>query len=185
MPGPVTSNSVKESTHSSDKSATAETGWGVVREYLENIFSALFKELKEQFPPPNEAPGHEKRIATVSTVLDRVEEWFLQVVGKFGVSGELLKSLTSSFKFGVKHVVVTIGDVCEQHPYLVALALLAIVISVLSSQGILLPILRIVGFGPLGPIKGGIAAWLQGWWFGPAVSKGSWFAMLQCLAMIG
>ncbi|KAG1763512.1 hypothetical protein EV702DRAFT_1157788 [Suillus placidus] len=152
---------------------------------LGNTFSDLFEELKEQFPPPDEAPSHEKRMTMISTVLDRVEECFLQVVGKLGMNKELLKSLTGSLKSGVKQVVVTIGDVSEQHPHLVW-ALAGIVINMLFAQGhLLLTILRIVGFGPLGPIKGGIAAWLQGWLFGPAVPKGGWFAMLQRLAMIG
>jgi len=73
---------------------------------------------------------------------------------------------------------------------------------VLPQLWILRQVLRIFGFGPLGPIKGsflydcdaerlfnmtlivgGIAAWLQAWLFGPAIPKGSWFAMLQRLAM--
>ncbi|KIK41128.1 hypothetical protein CY34DRAFT_13229 [Suillus luteus UH-Slu-Lm8-n1] len=151
---------------------------------LGNTFRILFEELKEQFPPPDEAPGHEQRMTMINTVLDRVEECFLQVVGKLGVSQELLKSLTGSLKSGIKHVVVTIGDVSAQHPSLVW-ALSGIVISMLFAEGLLLMILRIVGFGPLGPMKGGIAAWLQGWLFGPAVPKGGWFAMLQRLAMVG
>ncbi|KAG2139746.1 hypothetical protein DEU56DRAFT_800065 [Suillus clintonianus] len=151
---------------------------------LGNAFSALFEELKEQFPPPEEAPGHEKRMAMINTVLDRLEEIFLHVAIKVGASEELLRSLTSSLKSGVKHVVVTIGDVGEQHPQLVW-ALSGIVFSMLFAEGLLFMVLRIVGFGPLGPMKGGIAAWLQGWLFGPAVPKGGWFAMLQRLAMLG
>lgn len=151
---------------------------------LGNTFCVLFEELKEQFPPPDEAPGHEQRMTMINTVLDRVEECFLQVVGKLGVGKEVLTSLTGSLKSGIKHVVVTIGDVSEQHPCLVW-ALSGIVISMLFAEGLLLTILRIVGFGPLGPMKGGIAAWLQGWLFGPAVPKGGWFAMLQRLAMAG
>ncbi|KAG2130448.1 uncharacterized protein EDB93DRAFT_79547 [Suillus bovinus] len=151
---------------------------------LGNTFSVLFEELKEQFPPPDEAPGHEKRMAMINTVLDRIEECFLKVVGKLGVSREPLESLTGSLKTGLKHVVVTIGDVSEQHPHLVW-ALSGIVISMLFAEGLLFTILRIVGFGPLGPMKGGIAAWLQGWLFGPAVPKGSWFAILQRSAMVG
>ncbi|KAG1856303.1 hypothetical protein C8R48DRAFT_302559 [Suillus tomentosus] len=69
------------------------------------------------------------------------------------------------------------------------------------NANLLLTIIRIVGFGPFGPIKGmvlfscntsifltfssAIAAWLQGWLFGLAVPKGSGFAMLQRLAMTG
>ncbi|KAG2114644.1 uncharacterized protein F5147DRAFT_430054 [Suillus discolor] len=58
----------------------------------------------------------------------------------------------------------------------------------------LLTILRVVGFGPSRvrcnvsvfiTFSGGIAAWLQGWLFGPAVPKGNGSAMLQRLAMMG
>lgn len=103
--------------------ATATTLYQVVKEVagkrgiplhtiskdLGNTFRILFEELKEQFPPPDEAPGHEQRMTMINTVLDRIEECFLQVVGKLGVSQELLKSLTGSLKSGIKHVVVTIG----------------------------------------------------------------------------
>ncbi|KAG2059537.1 hypothetical protein BDR06DRAFT_967600 [Suillus hirtellus] len=152
---------------------------------LVNTFSALFEELKEQFPPPGEASGHAKRMTMMNTVPDRFEECFLQVVGELGVSSELLKILTGSLKTGLKHMLVTIGDINEQHPKLVR-ALLRIIISMLSTNdpGSLLTILRTVGFGPSGLMKGGIAAWLQGWSSGPAVPNGDWFAMLQHLAMM-
>lgn len=150
-----------------------------ILKHLGNAFSTLFEKLKKLFPPPSEAPGHEKRMDKMSTTLDRVEECFLQVFSKLGVSKEFLQSLTGPLKTGVKYVVVTIGDITEQHPYLVA-TLVCIVIGVLLSQ--CLP--AILGFGPLGPVKGGIAAWLQGWVFGGAVPAGSWFAMLQHFAMV-
>lgn len=86
---------------------------------LRDTFRVLFEELKEQFPPPDEAPGHKKRTIMIDTILDRVEECFLQVVGKLGVSEALLTSLTGSLKSGLKYVVVTIGDISEQHPHLV------------------------------------------------------------------
>lgn len=76
---------------------------------LRDTFRVLSEELKEQFPPPDEAPGHEKRMTMINTTLDRVEECFLQVVGKLGVSEELLTSLTGSLKSGLQYVVVTIG----------------------------------------------------------------------------
>ncbi|KAG2137139.1 uncharacterized protein EDB93DRAFT_768553 [Suillus bovinus] len=150
-----------------------------VLKYLKTTFSDLFEKLKKQFPPPHEAPGHEKRMATMDTILDCVEEYLLQIVGKLGVSSKELQGLTGPFKSGVKHVVVTIGDLIEQHPYL-ACALFTIVIGMLFGK----EILCIFGFGSLGPVKGGIAAWLQGCLFGPAVPAGSWFAILQHFAMI-
>jgi hypothetical protein len=72
---------------------------------------------------------------------------------------------------------------------------------VLPELWLLRQVLRMFGFGPLGPVKGaflhdcgaerlfnmifvgGVAAWMQRWLFGPAVPKGGWFAMLQSLAM--
>ncbi|KAG1895909.1 uncharacterized protein F5891DRAFT_1056584 [Suillus fuscotomentosus] len=150
-----------------------------ILKHLGNALSALFEKLKKQFPPPSEAPGHEKRMDKMTTILDSVEECFLQVFSKLGVSKEFLQSLTGPLKTGVRYVAVTIGDITKQHPYLVA-ALVCIVIGVLLSQ--CLP--AILGFGPLGPVKGGIAAWLQGWVFGGAVPAGSWFAILQHIAMV-
>jgi len=80
--------------------------------------------------------------------------------------------------------------------------LFAAIATVLPQLWLLRRVLLMFGFGPQGPIKGsflydcdaeqlfnmtlivgGIAAWLQGWLFGPAVPKGGWFAMLQRLAM--
>ncbi|KAG1811335.1 hypothetical protein EV424DRAFT_1420821 [Suillus variegatus] len=154
-----------------------------VLKHLGNALSALFEKLKKLFPPPSEAPGHEKRMDKMTTILDRVEECFLRVFSKLGVSKEFLQSLTGPLKTGVKYVAVTIGDITEQHPYLVA-TLVCIVIGILLSQWIFPAILQMVGFGPLGPVKGGIAAWLQGCVFGGAVPAGSWFAILQHLAMV-
>ena len=44
-------------------------------------------------------------------------------------------------------------------------------------------ILRLLGFGLRGPVKGSAAAWLQSRLWGGAVARGSWFAMLQKAGM--
>lgn len=153
-----------------------------VLEDFQNTFRALFEELKEQLPPPEEAPGHEKRILLINTVLDRVEETFLRVAIKYGASEEVLKNHTTSLMSGVQHIMVTIGDLYEQHPEL-AWTLLRIMTGMSFAQEFLLIALRTFGLGALGPIKGSAAAWLQAWLFGPAVPKGSWFSALQRLPM--
>ncbi|KAG2344955.1 hypothetical protein BDR05DRAFT_960922 [Suillus weaverae] len=162
-----------------------------------DIFIVLFEELIEMFPPPEEAPGHDNRTIMINTALDRFEEGFLQVATKLGVSEELLKSHSNSLKFVVQHVAVTLGDLVEQHPdiantllivaiaELLPLLLSEIGIGTLLEGWLLRPLLRMFGFGPQGPIKGGIAAWLQRWIFGSTIPEGSWFAVLQHLAMIG
>ncbi|KAG2035348.1 hypothetical protein BDR03DRAFT_962855 [Suillus americanus] len=160
-----------------------------------DIFVALFEELMKMFPPPEEAPGHDNRTIMVNTALDHIEEGFFQVATKLGVGEELLKSHSDSLKFVVQHVTVTIGDLVEQHPdiantlLIIAIAeLLPLMLPEIGAllEGVLLrPLLRMFGFGPQGPIKGGIAAWLQRWIFGPTIPEGSWFSVLQHLAMIG
>jgi hypothetical protein len=80
----------------------------VIEEYGD-VFVVLFQELMEMFPPPEEAPGHDNRTIMINMALDRFEEGFLQVATRLGVSEELLKSHSSSLKFVVQHVVVTIG----------------------------------------------------------------------------
>ncbi|KAG1875432.1 hypothetical protein DFJ58DRAFT_756287 [Suillus subalutaceus] len=164
-------------------------------EEQKDIFVVLFEDLMKTFPPPGEAAGHDNRTIMINAALDRFEEGFLGVTTKLGVSEELLESHTSSLKFVVQHVAVTIGDLAEQHPEIVN-ALLLIVIAELSplllpemgtlfGGWLLRPLLHMFGFGPLGPIKGGIAAWLQRWVYGATIPKGAWFAALQRLGMIG
>ncbi|OJA07919.1 hypothetical protein AZE42_03686 [Rhizopogon vesiculosus] len=168
-----------------------------MEEELGYIFNAIFEELKAQFPPPDEAPGHENRTAMISTFLDRIDEGFLQFAIKHGISEESLKSHSSSLKFHVQLIVYDTGDLVEQHPEL-AMTLMCFAIAELLPEHLFL---RMLGFGPLGPIKGasgynccaerlfnmsfvgGVAALMQRWLFGGAIPKGGWFAMLQRLAM--
>ncbi|KAG1822312.1 hypothetical protein EV424DRAFT_1555983 [Suillus variegatus] len=162
-----------------------------VLEELRNTLYVLFEELKEQFPPPDEAASHENRTLMINTVLDRVEETFLRVAIKYGASEEVLKDHTSSFMSGVRHILGIIGDHYERHPqfawilFYIAIALLCTAIAPLFATGFLLSALKIFGFGPLGPIGGTAAAWLQAWLFGGAIPAGSWFAILQGIAMRG
>jgi len=80
-----------------------------MKEKLGNIFNAIFEDLMEKFPPPEEAPGHENRTVMINTVLDRIEESFVQFAINQGVTEEPLKSHCSSFKFHVQIIVTTIG----------------------------------------------------------------------------
>lgn len=103
--------SAATSLHQVVKGATEQRGipFDSVLEEFQNTFRALIEELKEQFPPPEEAPGHEKRILVINAVLDRIEGTFLQVAIKHGASEEVLKNHTSSLMSGVGYIVVTIG----------------------------------------------------------------------------
>jgi hypothetical protein len=86
-----------------------------MKEELGDIFNAIFEVLKEQFPPPEDAPSHEKRMVMFSTALDSIEEGFLQFAIRHGVNEEPLKSHASSLKFHAKLLVVTIGTLTVFH----------------------------------------------------------------------
>jgi hypothetical protein len=86
-----------------------------MKEELGDIFNAVFEVLKEEFPPPEDAPSHEKRVAMFSTALDSVEEGFLQFAIRHGVKEGPLKSHTNSLKFHVQFLVVTVGALTIFH----------------------------------------------------------------------
>jgi len=54
---------------------------------------------------------------------------------------------------------------------------------IIPERFILSSILRLLGFGPLGPVKDSVAASGQRFFFGAVVTEGSWFAMLQRAGM--
>lgn len=80
-----------------------------MKDDLAGIFNDVFELLKKQFPPPEEASGHENRTVMVNTFLNSIEESFLEFAIKHGFSEEPLKSHSSSLKFHVQFIVVTIG----------------------------------------------------------------------------
>ncbi|KAF9815097.1 hypothetical protein IEO21_04794 [Rhodonia placenta] len=70
-----------------------------------------------------------------------------------------------------------------RHPKLVHTLLSLITAWLFPESWLLRPLLCLFGFGSLGPTRGGIAAWAQGFFFGGVVQKGSWFALLQNAGM--
>ncbi|KAG1746517.1 uncharacterized protein EDB91DRAFT_1117333 [Suillus paluster] len=191
--GTVTSTAI--ALHQVVLAAAEQSGRPLDMSIFEDSVDILFEELKEVFPPPEQAPGHENRTVMFSTVLDRMEEKFLQVAIVHGGNEELLTSYTSSLKFSVQHIAVTMGDLIEQHPNLANTLLIAAMAPLLpeiaavflprgGGSWILRRVLLKVGFGPQGPMKGSVAAWLHSW-LGPFIPKGSWFSVLQRLAMKG
>jgi hypothetical protein len=97
----------------------------------------------------------------------------------------------------------TIGNLAVQHPVFaefLRVAATGLIIDIFVFR----PFLRLVGFGPLGPIRGekssptllispitsltsltgSLAAYAQGYIFGAFVPAGSWFSLLQRAGMV-
>jgi len=152
------------------------------------ILNDILIYLQKAFPPPDQAPSHEERQKMVTIVLDKTEQGILDLFRKYGMPEDRLEILRESFdrlKPHIKKFVVITGDLIEQHPVLFSTLMFTGAMLLIPESWILRPLLGVMGFGPYGPIKGSPAAWAQRQFWGAAVQKGSWFAILQSLGMKG
>jgi len=158
-----------------------------ISDELENSFNSIIKLLQEEFPPPDQAPTHEERALMVSRVLTHVENTTVEVLSKYDVNEDHIRSLFHKLGPIIQDLVVVIGDIAEQHPMLIEMLVLPILIEVIAAAAeawFLRPLLiSVFGFGRYGPIKGSAAAWAQKFFWGAAVKKGSWFSWLQSAGM--
>ncbi|KAF8436027.1 hypothetical protein L210DRAFT_2492856 [Boletus edulis BED1] len=151
-------------------------------EELEGIFMAIVNDL-EQIPPPDKAPSHAERAKIVDKVLDDTEQALIKLATRFGIQEEIVTTYLDALKPHVHALIVTIGDINEQHPKLFPALAFSVVVLLIPESWILKPFLRMFGFGPYGPVKGSFAAWLQSRFWGAAVAPGSWFSWLQAAGM--
>jgi len=144
------------------------------------------EKLKEQFPPPDQAPSHEERERLVGAIYGLFIDEVGSVLDKVGSSerekGKVKDSLTRLQPTLTKIAVAT-GDLAEQHPAILEALVIALTFEI-APVLFLRPFLRLVGFGPLGPVKGSLAAWTQRRLFGAAIPAGSWFSFLQRAGMV-
>ncbi|KAH9834881.1 uncharacterized protein C8Q71DRAFT_766877 [Rhodofomes roseus] len=150
---------------------------------IEKLFADLFEELKDQFPPPDHAPNHEERRGHVSLVIRRVEEVLIKFCVQHGMQEQHARARLGPIMKHVQDVVVTIGDLAEQHPVLLETILISAIMYIIPESWFLRPLFRLFGMSPEGPIKGSAAAWAQRTFYGGYIPKGSWFSHLQRAGM--
>ncbi|KAH7888183.1 hypothetical protein F5I97DRAFT_962065 [Phlebopus sp. FC_14] len=152
-------------------------------EELQDIFQVILDELQEAFPSPEKAPSHDQRKVIVAHVLDRVEIALMDLGVRHGVDEQVIRGHFSVIRRPIEAITVTVGDLSEQHPDLVAMLMFSVAVMLIPEYWLLRPFLSIFGFGPTGPVKGSAAAWMQRRFWGAAVKKGSWFSFLQWAGM--
>ncbi|KAJ7437831.1 hypothetical protein B0H11DRAFT_2294172 [Mycena galericulata] len=151
---------------------------------LQRAFEKVFEELKDMFPPPDHAPGHDEREAAVAVALEKAGAALVTVCAKYGMDEERARAHWDGVVRPAIHTtVVLIGDLVEQHPDLLEGVLFFGAVMLIPNYWLLRPVLSLFGFGPTGPVKGSTAAWAQRVFYGASVSKGSWFALLDKVAM--
>ncbi|KAF8213972.1 hypothetical protein K438DRAFT_1802660 [Mycena galopus ATCC 62051] len=152
---------------------------------LERAFGTVLDEMQVIFPAPEEALVHGERQKVVAATLDKVGTALVTVCVKYKMDEERVRSLWEVIREAIEKLIVLLGDVAEQHPLLIEVLLFAFMLLVSDQIWFLRRLLRILGFGQAGPMKGTAASWAQRVFYGPAVSKGSWFSFLQKTAMGG
>ncbi|THU84654.1 hypothetical protein K435DRAFT_870068 [Dendrothele bispora CBS 962.96] len=142
-------------------------------------------QFQEDFPPPSTAPNHAERVKLIGTLMDRIEDGLVDVMGRYSVSEEDTRNNFAGIKSGIETALVLLGDIVEQHPCILEAILFSATILFVPEAWIFRPVLSCFGFGPLGPVKGSTAAWAQSRFFGATIDSGSWFSRLQQVAMGG
>ncbi|OSX64416.1 hypothetical protein POSPLADRAFT_1055036 [Postia placenta MAD-698-R-SB12] len=122
-----------------------------ISESVNKVYAGLAEKLVAAFPPPNHASGHAARQELFNMILSEAEDAIILVV-----------------------IVVTIGDIAEQHPELLPILVVTAITMLIPEEWILDPLIQLFGIGPSGPEKGSIAAWAQRTFFGAEVKAGSW-----------
>ncbi|EPT02006.1 hypothetical protein FOMPIDRAFT_1144306 [Fomitopsis schrenkii] len=154
-----------------------------IKNGIEKIFDDLMEELKKQFPPTDQAPNHAQRRGNVSLVLHRVEDAFVKLCVQHGMSEDQLRVHLDPIMRHVETIVVTLGDLAEQHPVLFEVLVISGIMLVVPESWFLRPLFRMFGMAPEGPVAGSAVAWAQRRFYGAYIPKGSWFSHLQRAGM--
>ncbi|KAH9921756.1 uncharacterized protein B0H18DRAFT_1019927 [Fomitopsis serialis] len=138
---------------------------------IEKVFADLLEELKEQ--------------GNVSLVIRKAEEAFIRLGVQHGVPENQLRTHLDLIVKHVEDIVVTVGDLAEQHPILLETLIVSGIMLIIPESWFLRPLFGLFGMSTEGPVAGSAAAWAQGRFYGAYIPKGSWFSHLQRAGMKG
>jgi hypothetical protein len=150
---------------------------------LSDVLDTVQYELRKQFPPPSEAVGHDERVKMVDEALAKMREAFSHLIVKYDIPEDRAMDIIDRFSEVLRRILVTTGDLAEQHPDLMETIIISSVLLIIPESWFIRPVLGLFGFGPSGPIKGTPASWAQRRFFGGIIKSGSWFSRLQSISM--
>ncbi|KAH9931417.1 uncharacterized protein B0H18DRAFT_989174 [Fomitopsis serialis] len=138
---------------------------------IEKVFADLLEQLKGQ--------------GNVSLVIRKAEEAFIRLSVQDGMSEMQLRTHLDPIMKHVEDIVVTIGDLVEQHPVLLETLIVSGIMLTIPESWLLRPLFRLFGMSTEGPVAGSAAAWAQRRFYGAYIPKGSWLSHLQRAGMKG
>ncbi|KAF4590274.1 hypothetical protein EYR38_009572 [Pleurotus pulmonarius] len=129
---------------------------GQISEDIDRAFEEILKRVHEAFPALDEAAHHEDRQRFIERLLSEAEiELFEILCMKHKlVDEEAFRRFWRGVSPIVERIVVTTGDLVEQHPKLTAFVVTGVIFMLIPESWFTKPLLRLIGFGPLGPVKG-------------------------------
>ncbi|KAF8809013.1 hypothetical protein BYT27DRAFT_7163324 [Phlegmacium glaucopus] len=150
---------------------------------LSHAFEKLKKDFSEPLPE-DQTERYRQQAATISQVLDTTEDTLVAVCALWNIPEADVRTKFADIKSHMNHALLIIVNlVLNEHPVLFTTLAVSAVILVIPKSFFLRPIFGLLGFGPLGPVKGTFATSSQRFFFGAAVVKGSWFSTLQRVGM--
>lgn len=126
-----------------------------IADALSAAYNVVVQQLEAAFPPPDEAPGHEERQAAMNYSMALIGNATVGLlVDTLHLPAEQTRQQWDSLSAAINHGLVTVADLVEQHPQLVITAVGLILVELDVASFLLRPLIRLSGFGPLGPVKG-------------------------------
>jgi len=157
------------------------------REEFQNRFeverSHAWETLKEEFSEPlpeDQTERYKQQAIRVARALNMTENALVKVGG---LPEADVRTEFDNTKPHIRKALLIMINLVNNHPVLFETLIFSAVLSIIPQSFVLRPILSLLGFGPSGPVKGSLAASAQRFFFGAAVTEGSWFAMLQRAGM--
>ncbi|KAH8824231.1 hypothetical protein DL96DRAFT_1613448 [Flagelloscypha sp. PMI_526] len=154
---------------------------GLDLEFIEESFRNSIEEVlvffEQEIPDSGEGlcPRFERK---VGAVLARFGALLIRKLVERGVDEDWITDKWMTIEANLKIVAMFACD----HPLIFGAMIVGVIVGV-KRNCVALWLLSLLGFGPLGPIKGSFAAWFQSSFWGAAVAKSSWFAWFQAAGM--
>ncbi|KAF7762229.1 hypothetical protein Agabi119p4_8822 [Agaricus bisporus var. burnettii] len=187
------SKAISQARKTHDEIQEAIAGKGVTITEISTLLSRevqkIYEDLKDEVDDPlsddhdQRSRAPRDRAQLVSQIMEKVGIAYAVVLTGVGVPREVAETQFNDFSSTITPVILISGKIVDKYPFLLDIMIFVMSMLLLPHLSILRPILILFGFGPLGPIKGSIAAWAQRMFWGGAVASGSWFAILQRLGM--
>ncbi|KJA29012.1 hypothetical protein HYPSUDRAFT_33514 [Hypholoma sublateritium FD-334 SS-4] len=149
---------------------------------VDNAIKRIQVEFSEPLPE-NRTERYKSREVAVDYALHLIEDVYVKACKLDNISEEQARVKFGGVRHHIRHVVLIMGKITDDHPYLADILIFSAAVFILPEFFVLRPIIRLFGISPIGPVKGSAAAWCQRFFFGGAVSKGSWFARLTQAGM--